>query len=176
MPQINISKDINAPFLAGLAGLGDAWGYNILEDTQLFVFLTEKMDAVEQALIDYPAAYLAHIKATKSRELATLRWLKTQHFTYDGVLTQADAAMAVVLGALELRSRRGVPNAYEQIWKLNENEFRRWTETDIENFGFGISDHIQACFDREEELSNLIWNAISVEEVEALDLTQGWSE
>ncbi|MNU42671.1 hypothetical protein D3C71_314360 [compost metagenome] len=103
--------------------------------------------------------------------LADMRWLRTQSFTFDEVLTQADPAIAVVNATLAMRSRRGVPASAVQAWKLGQGDFRQWDEHQIEAFGFAIADHIQACFDREEELSAQI---IAAEAPAAIDITTGW--
>lgn len=105
------------------------------------------------------------------KSLADRRWWKTQAFTYDGVETQADGAIAVVNATLALRQRRGVPADYPQTWKLGSSEFRQWDETQIEDFGFAIADHIQACFEREAELTALI---IAAEDPSSVDTSTGW--
>lgn len=110
-------------------------------------------------------------KALKA--LADRRWWKTQTFTYDGVETQADGAIAVVNATLTLRQRRGVPAEYPQTWKLGVSEFRQWDEAQIEAFGFAISDHIQGCFDREWVLSAQI---IEAENPSSVDTSTGWPE
>lgn len=103
--------------------------------------------------------------------LADLRWQKSQHFVFDGVMTQADAAIAVVNATLTNRDRRGVPAETLQTWKLSQADFRQWDEAQIEAFGFAIADHIQACFDREADLSALIVAAVDPAEI---DITTGW--
>ena len=117
------------------------------------------------------APIMSVAKALKA--LADRRWWKTQTFTYDGVETQADGAIAVVNATLALRQRRGVPSDYPQTWKLGASEFRQWDETQIEAFGFAIADHIQACFEREAELTALI---IAAEHPSDVDTSTGWPE
>jgi hypothetical protein len=80
----------------------------------------------------------------------------TQFFEYDGVRTQADAAIAVVTGQLEQRTRRGVPAVYETKFKLSDGEFRMFDEAALEQFGFALGDHIQECFDLEGEVTDAI--------------------
>lgn len=171
-----IPSYMNADFIKTLANIDQPWGYGPSTDPnwQTVIFDETKFQDILAAVDNYDVEFLNTHKRQKSAALASLRWMKTQLFTYDNVVTQADPAMAVVLGALELRKRRNIPTEYTQTWKLNENQFRKWTETDIEAFGFAISDHIQGCFDREEELSDLIWAASSIEELEAIDITVGW--
>lgn len=105
------------------------------------------------------------------KSLADRRWWKTQEFVYDGVETQADGAIAVVNATLTLRARRGVPAEAAQTWKLSNTEYRQWNEDQIEAFGFAIADHIQACFEREAELSEEI---LAAEDPSSVDTSQGW--
>lgn len=118
---------------------------------------------------EVPAPVMSQAKALKA--LADRRWWKTQTFIYDGVETQADGAIAVVNATLALRQRRGVPSDYPQTWKLGASEFRQWDEAQIEAFGFAIADHIQACFEREAELTALI---IAAEDPSSVDTSTGW--
>lgn len=106
-------------------------------------------------------------------ELANYRWLKTQYFVYDGVLTQADAAIGAVLGKLEFRKRLNVPSDLQENFKLSDSEFRKWDEGDLEAFGIAVGFHIQRCFDREAELTELIVNSDSPD---TIDITVGWEE
>lgn len=103
--------------------------------------------------------------------LADLRWQKSQAFTYDGVLTQADPAIAVVNATLSMRERRGVPPEAPQTWKLSQADFRQWNEPQIEAFGFAIADHIQACFDREAVLTAMI---LSATDPASVHINTGW--
>ncbi len=105
------------------------------------------------------------------KSLADRRWWKTQTFTFDGVETQADPAIAVVNATLALRQRRGIPAEAEQVWKLTNADFRLWSEAQIEAFGFAIADHIQGCFDREAELSAMI---VAAEDPSSVDTSTGW--
>lgn len=129
----------------------------------------EELEALGLTWVEPVAPIMSVAKALKS--LADRRWWKTQTFTYDGVETQADGAIAVVNATLTLRQRRGVPAEYPQTWKLGASEFRQWDKAQIEAFGFAIADHIQACFEREAELSALI---IAAEDPSSVDTSTGW--
>lgn len=109
--------------------------------------------------------------ADRLAALADLRWQKSQAFTYDGVLTQADPAIAVVNATLSMRDRRGVPPEAPQTWKLSQADFRQWNEAQIEAFGFAIADHIQACFDREAVLTAMI---LAATDPASVHINTGW--
>lgn len=130
------------------------------------------MDVVE----NYDVHLTRDAKAEARAKLAEQRWTRSQSFTYDGVEAQADPAIAVVSATLEMRRRRQVPAAYPQMWKLGSSSFRQWGEADIEAYGFGIADHIQACFDKEAALAAEIEAAQTEADVRSIDLFSGWPE
>lgn len=135
----------------------------------LTIWSDDELAAFGIVRTEVPAPVMSQAKALKA--LADRRWWKTQTFTYDGVETQADGAIAVVNATLTMRQRRVVPAEYTQTWKLGASEFRQWDETQIEAFGFAIADHIQACFEREAELTDMI---ISAEDPSDVDTSTGW--
>lgn len=102
--------------------------------------------------------------------LATLRWQKSQTFTFDGVGTApADSARAAVTGFVV--AAQIAPSEGATVWKLGQNEFRLWTFEQVVAYGIAIRTHIQACFDREEALTALI---VAAEEPGSVDITSGW--
>lgn len=105
------------------------------------------------------------------RTLADLRWQKTQRFTYDGVLTQADPAIAVVTA--KVVASQFLPPESITTFKLADGEFRSWTNADLIAFGMAINSHVQACFEREEVLTAAIVNASNPS---AVDISTGWPE
>lgn len=107
--------------------------------------------------------------ADRLRHLADYRWQKTQRFTYDGVETQADPAIAVVTARV-VASQFLPPDATTKF-KLADGEFRVWNSADLIAFGMSINAHVQACFDREDELTALV---IAAEEPASVDITTGW--
>lgn len=102
--------------------------------------------------------------------LASLRWQKSQAFTYDGVANApADSALAAVTGFVV--AAQIAPPEGATVWKLGQNEFRLWTFEQVVAYGIAIRTHIQACFDREEALTALI---VAAEEPGSVDIASGW--
>lgn len=152
------------------------WGGPVLANVMTLLFDANKLDAVQAAVAALPGEMLARVQAVRLQELAELRWEKTQTFTYDGVVTQADPAIAVVTGKLFLRDLLGVPPEAQDRWKLGQNQFRLWDRGAIITFGAAIGQHIQLCFDRENALTTEIMGAAGVQAAADIDITTGWPE
>ena len=135
----------------------------------LTIWAYDELTAHSIVKAEVPAS--APTAADRLAALADLRWQKSQAFTYDGVLTQADPAIAVVNATLSMRERRGVPAEAPQTWKLSQADFRQWNEPQIEAFGFAIADHIQACFDREAVLTAMI---LAANDPASVHINIGW--
>jgi hypothetical protein len=104
------------------------------------------------------------------KALATLRWQKSQSFTYDGVTAApADSALAAVTGFVV--AAQIAPPDGATVWKLGQNEFRLWSFEQVVNYGIAIRTHIQACFDREEALTAQI---VPAEDPASINITTGW--
>ena len=105
----------------------------------------------------------------KLRDLADYRWQKTQRFTYDGVETQADPAIAVVTARVV--AAQFLPPESTTKFKLADGEFRVWSAENLIAFGMAINAHVQACFDREDQLTALI---LAAEDPSSVDISTGW--
>lgn len=107
--------------------------------------------------------------ADRLRELADCRWQKTQRFTFDNVETQADPAIAVVTARV-VAAQFLPPNSTTKF-KLADGEFRVWTTENLIAFGMAINSHVQACFDREEQLTEMI---IAASDPSSVNIMTGW--
>lgn len=114
-----------------------------------------------------PEPTLAEVKAQALAALASARWEATQYFTYDGVRTQADNAVAVITGRITLRDKTGIPPEYPMGFKLGDGQFRQWAAADEVAFGAAIAGHIQDCFDVEATATLAIEAAEDAAEVAA---------
>lgn len=99
-------------------------------------------------------------------KLAVRRREATEMFTWDGVMTPADAAIPALTGAVVAMQMPGAPTSIK--WKLGKNEFRMWSFMDLVIFGTAVRAHIQACFDHESNLTDQILNGDEV------DINAGW--
>lgn len=104
--------------------------------------------------------------------LADRRWWKAQTFAYDGVdKAPAEPARSRVLAILEDRRRDQVDPEATQAFKLVNGEFRSWSEANLIAYQSAIGYHVQACFDREAELTAEI---IVAEDPSSVDTSTGW--
>lgn len=181
MPQISISKDIDAAFLAEIAILGNAWGSIVNENDQTFAFETAKFDAVEQALIDYPERYLHHRKMQKLEQLAEIR--KTHEMNGpQGLYLDDKTVQRLTAAAVGLL----IDTARETVrWELTRGVFVTFTRQQVLGLAALAVGHVQACFDNVFEKTESIKAVALVAEdptplatalaaLESVDLTTGW--
>lgn len=181
MPQINISKNIDASFLAKLAILGNAWGSVMNETDQTFAFETLKFDAVEQALLDYDEQYLYHRKMLKLDELANIR--KNHELNGpQGIYLDDKTVQRLTAAATGLL----IDTARESVrWEITRGVFTTFTRTQILGLAALSVGHVQACFDnvytKTELVKAITLNAddpspleTALQQLEAIDLTTGW--
>lgn len=128
-------------------------------------------EAAFTAALAVEASEIYRVKRLNERlaELADMRWQATQWFTYDGVTAPADAALTAVTGYVVAAQIR--PPSGPDRWKLAAGEFRMWSVADIVDYGIAIRAHVQACFDREDELSAALAAAPDIAALDAIDLT-----
>lgn len=126
---------------------------------------------------DLEAVGLAWIVASPSvskvlKSLADRRWWRAQTFVYDGVdKAPAEPARSRVLAILEDRRRDQVDPEATQAFKLANGEFRSWSEANLIAYQAAIGYHVQACFDREAELTAEI---LVAEDPSSVDTSTGW--
>ncbi len=115
---------------------------------------------------------LSEQKDQRKAELSDRRWQMCQYFVFDGVRTQADGAISPITGAVVARQmmlqQSGGVEPPPQIWKLNSSNYKNFTTTQLVMFGFAAQNHISQCFKREQELSELIDNATTGEELDEI--------
>jgi len=118
---------------------------------------------------------LATRKADALSALAGVRWLRTQTMPYDGEASvPADPAMPVIT-SIAVADQFAPSNGATRTFKLKSpSVFRQWTVAQIVAYGMAIGAHVQACFDREAELSELTDAAADVEALAAIDFNTGW--
>lgn len=180
MPQINIKNSIDASFLAKLAKLGDAWGAvpHGLEE-QTFSFMSMNIDAVEQALEDYDAAYLAHQKTLRLEALADKR--RIEELKGPGGLTLDDkTVLRLTAKALDLTRH---PEKESVRWEVTRGNFAEFPRDMILGIADQATAHVESCFEivylkteaiKAVELTTTLDVALS--ELYNIDINSGWPE
>ncbi len=157
----------------------------ILHEGGQFVTWNGKTFRVDSDHSDYQAMIAAGVtpardlNAAAAQRLAALadrRWRATQRFTYDGVQTAADSAIAVVTAAIVSLQIAG-PNAQAKPWKLGDGAWRVFDLADLIAFGQAIEAHVQACFNVEQQKAAAILAARDAGDaaaLDAVDIDSGW--
>ena len=141
---------------------------------RILSFDDDHMDDVIAIITDYDNIALNDKKKALLAEIGKIRWEYTQSMIFDGVRTQADPAIAAITGAGFLG--QFLPPGTVRKWKLADGHFRMWTQEEIIQFGAAIAIHIQQCFNREDELTELIVVATSLEDLSLINVKEGWPE
>lgn len=108
--------------------------------------------------------------------LASVRWQKTQTMpSYDGAVdVPADTARSVVTSKiLASQFMAEEEKTIKASFKLKPGEWRMWDLYDLVAYGLAIGAYMQACFDQELALAQLL---IDAEDPSTVDLEVGWPE
>lgn len=185
MPKINIPVSMDAKFLAKMANLAEGWGSETLPEVgQTFSFLTKDLIAVDNALIAYPAAYLAHCKEQKLEAIASIR--KTKELVGPNGLVLDDktsirlsaAALALVIDQTRTDYR----------WEISRGNFMTLPRNTVLGLAVASVNHVQACFDTVYTHTTAVQAValdpeapdayVDMEEkvatLASIDITQGW--
>jgi hypothetical protein len=118
---------------------------------------------------------LEECKALRLAALAALRWEKQQTMMFNGVEMPADVETMSLCTSAEAYARNAdVDPDAPRNWKIGNG---RWTTLSINEaiaYGIAIGTHIQACFDREKELTVLVQSSSTRTVLDAVDLTADW--
>ena len=182
MPQITIPLAIKADFLANMANLGDSWGTTADNlQTQTLAFLSKDIDAVEEALENYPQAFLAHFKNQKLEELADIR--RVEELKGPNGLVLDDKTVLRMLAAVRYLEKH--PEKLYYNWELTRGTFVQLPRALMLSLEDLSTEMVIACFDNVKVLTEQIMavqlseNSIpallsAMAEINAIDLTQGW--
>jgi len=112
---------------------------------------------------------LAAARAHRLAEIAAYRWQRENAgMTVNGIAVRTDDRSKMMLSAARLR-------AEPVRWKT-PNGFVNLTIAEINAMFEAVSNYVQACFDREAELTEQILRMNDCDAVLALDITMGWPE
>ncbi len=118
---------------------------------------------------------LEQAKALKLGALADQRWsVEVGGMVMDGLPIATDRATASILTAAYVTAKED-PD-YSLRFKLGQGQFTTLTASTIIAIATLVRLHIQACFDREDELTDAVLAADSLKGLDAIDITTGWPE
>jgi len=137
------------------------------------VFIEDLGDPADLGLLSEPPLHIPPLAERRDAKLAELVALRDSHIyagiEISGVPVQTDEkAQGRITGAALSASR---DPAYTVKWKTATGAFVSLTAPEILAIADAVRDHIQSCFDREEELVDVI---IASDHPELVDITDGW--
>ena len=119
------------------------------------------------------AAHEAGYKSSLLAGLADYRWKReTGGMIYGDHLVATDpVSQTKIIGAL--LGAQMEPSATIN-WKMADGTFVELAASDVAALATAMRAHVQACFDREAELRDLINATDDIDALEAIDITVGW--
>ena len=120
-----------------------------------------------------PTPTLEEAKAAKLEALAAYRFdVENGGTTLAGSFVATDEKTRSVLTAARIKARED--DNFTVNYKFGPGLFATLTAAQIIATADGVAAFIQACFDREEVLSDLILAAANQAALDAIDITTGW--
>lgn len=117
---------------------------------------------------------LAQAKAAKLAALALRRFaVETGGTTFNGQTIRTDRETSAILTAAYVKAVNN-PDYVVNNWKVADGVFVTLDAPAIFALSDAVSDHVQASFDREAELSAAILAATTLEALDAIDIHSGW--
>lgn len=117
-------------------------------------------------------ATLEEAKLGRLDELAHRRWVAEQNFSFGGSpLTLDDGTQRRIGGAIQYLELSAEPSVR---WQVTRGVFATFSLAQIKALGVAAGAHVQACFANVETRAGEIEAAETIEEVEAVNLNQGW--
>lgn len=120
-----------------------------------------------------PALTLDQKKAARLEELAAYRFnVESGGVTLGGAFVATDDKTRAVLTAARIKASEN--SEFTVNYKFGPGQFATLTAAQIIATADGVAAFIQACFDREKVLSDLILAAADEVVLDAIDITAGW--
>ncbi|MER9961632.1 DUF4376 domain-containing protein [Mesorhizobium sp. M0045] len=121
-----------------------------------------------------PTDTLAVLRTKKLALLAARRWkAETGGIAINGVAISTDRESTSMLIAAFVTASSD-PD-YSIRWKVQNGVFVTLAAADIIAIAAAVRNHVQACFDHEDELSAAILTAGSSAALNAIDIESGWA-
>lgn len=111
--------------------------------------------------------------AEKLAALAARRWqAETGGIVVGGLAVKTDAETSAKLTAAYVQAEKNA--AFTVRWKVETGVFVTLDAATIIALGDAVTVHVQACFNREDELTTAILAAADAAALEAIDIESGW--
>lgn len=115
----------------------------------------------------------AEAKAAKFKELNSIRFQhETGGMMFQNVFVKTDRESTAIITAAYITAL--ADPEFTMNWKVMDGVFATLTAQHIIALGTAIRNHIQECFNREMEITSIIHQATTIEELNVIDLESGW--
>ncbi len=173
--SIFMPADYDPLFIRDQAGAAAAFGYERRGDQIELACALEKFDAVQEAIANYPVAYLAVERPAKIDLLADWRRTKIEAFTVQGMTIPLDPETRGNLTGAALGLMR-CPDVLEIDWQVQPGVFASLSRDLVLGMADAAFRYVQACFTRARQLNEEILAAKDIFELRAIDLEAGWPQ
>ncbi len=123
------------------------------------------------------AARTPTLEGTRNDKLAALaarRWeAQTGGTTLNGLPVKTDETTTEKITAAYFKASQD-PSYVVRNWKMETGFFTALDAATVIAIGDAIEEHVQACFDREADLTTAIMLAADVAALNAIDIETGW--
>lgn len=146
-------------------------------DEYIIRYRAEDFDAVQEVLDSYPVSYAEDVlKAKMAQEASAERWKRQQLASFmGGPLPADDVTISGITAAIVLMDV-DPDSPKTRRWKAGPG-VDDWITIDrntLVAMGSAIGNHVQNCFDREEELQIAIAAADDIDDLAEIDISDGW--
>ena len=112
-------------------------------------------------------------KTTLYAALSDYRFGKeTGGITFGSTPIKTDRSTSAILTSAYIKATEN--SSFTVNWKVADGVFATLDASTIITISNAVEAHVQACFDREKALSDLIAAASNQSELDAIDITTGW--
>lgn len=159
------------------AGVMQHYGYAKDESGITLRYEPKDFNAVSLIIEGYQTNYADEIlRPEMLKTAADLRWDKQQITTFNGAPLPCDQTTINLVDA----TRNSMVDAPESdqtcLWKAGPTTWITLDAPSLLQMGLAIRNHVQACFNREKALQDLILAATTVDELILIDIRIGWPE
>jgi hypothetical protein len=155
------------------AGVTNHYGYTHANGGIRLVYRAEDFDTVQEVLDAYPVDYANDVLRQKLLDqVAATRWQKQQMLMMNGAPMKSDPETIAALTAAVVLMDANPDSPQTRRWKAGPS-IDDWVTLDRDTLvaiGTAVATHVQACFDKEEELSLALLEAKNIFELFEVNL------
>lgn len=157
-------------------GVLNHFGYAVEGDFISIRYRAPDFDIVQSVLDEYQTSYADEVLRDRVKEQVTeiRRSKQASPANFMGMQIPTDDVTVgrITAAAYLMDANPASPQA--RRWKVTGSIWITLDRTTLVGMGTAIANHIQQCFEREEELTLALDAALTADEILALDIQSGW--